>query len=478
MELFEELIRLVRKAGLLIHIEEDLVWDQQVMMPPKGLYLRSQEFEVLAQFHHEAATNPRIGEILQELQSEKLSSQQEAVVREVSWSYSRLCKVPKKLLSKRALLTSKAHEVWRKARKENNYELFKPYLKQIFDLSKEYARYIDASKKPYEVLLQDFESGLTQQEIADLFDQVKKEIIPLLKNSSKPVSISEISVQKQKKFNHWLAQTIGFDYEKGRFDESEHPFTAGYGRITTRYTEGWVSAIFSTIHEAGHAFYELNLPLQKRGTPLGESRSLSVHESQSRIWENCFARSPSFWKPLFPKLKEDYDLDFSFEDFISLIQQKSPNLIRVNANELEYMLHIILRFEIEQELLNEEISFDELPAVWNKKIKEYIGLDVPSDSLGVLQDVHWSGASIGYFPTYAVGSLIATQLYASLQKDLDIETLFEQKNYEPIHQWLCEKIHSKGQVYTTKELIKKATGKDLSAQFFIDYAKNRYGKKD
>jgi carboxypeptidase Taq len=287
----------------------------------------------------------------------------------------------------------------------------------------------------------------------------------------------EVAVEKQSDFNTFIAKAIGYDFSKGRLDVSAHPFTSCYGRITTRYNDGWWPAISGTIHEAGHGMYEHNLPLKYFGIPLGQYCSMSIHESQSRLWENNVGKSKNFWKYFLPKLTESYDLDVDLDDFYKIINQVEPTLIRVDADELTYSLHIILRFEIELGLIEGNINFEKLPEVWNEKFRAYFDIVPPNDSLGVLQDIHWSWGNIGYFPTYTLGSMIAAQLFAAAEKDIpSLATNLGEGKFDELRSWLNEKIWSHGKRYLTKEIIRNATGKNPDPDDYLNYLGKKYSE--
>jgi len=290
---------------------------------------------------------------------------------------------------------------------------------------------------------------------------------------------------KQFDFNRLVAEKMGFDFEAGRLDVSTHPFTTSFNshdvRITTRFQEDdVVYSLMSTIHESGHAIYDQNIPIENFGNPLGESVSLGIHESQSRMWENIVGRSRYFWEYFYPVLSKKFPTPFSkvsLNNFYKIVNDVKPSLIRTEADEVTYNLHIIMRFEIEKELLDGSIEVEDLPKIWNSKVKEYFGIDVPSDALGVLQDVHWSGGMIGYFPTYTLGNLYAAQFYQAAKKDIaNLEEKFSKGEFSQFKQWLNQNIHIHGKLYSADELIKKVTGEKLTSKYFTDYIKDKYSR--
>jgi len=486
-ETYHRFLSLVRKAGIVGSVIELLQWDQEVVLSPKAEHRRSQELGVMAALHHELLLSDELGRLLEVLRHERsLSDEQQALVREVAWDYDRASKVPNELVGLIAETTSQALPVWRSAREKNDFSLFAPVLEKIISLKKEYAAAINPDTHPYEVLFQDYEPGIPLVDAASLLEAVKKGIIPLLgklrvvQQPDGAFLHQEVPVEQQVLLNKEVARLIGYDFEKGRLDTSTHPFTGWFGRITTRYSDGWLSALFSTIHEAGHGMYEHNLPEEFFGTPLGEACSLSVHESQSRLWENVVGRSLPFWRFFFPRLKEAYApvLDnVAFDEFVRVVNKVEPGFIRVEADEVTYSLHIILRFQVEQELITGKLLVKDLPQRWARLCDE-LGLPVPpSDKLGVLQDVHWSHGSFGYFPTYVLGSVMAAQLFAAAKKDIPfLDDLIARGSFKELRSWLKEKVHVHGRRFSTKELVERATGKPLSADDFLHYLREKYAR--
>ncbi len=476
-----ELISLVRKAGILGGINELLSWDQEVMMPKGANTVRSMEMGVIAEVSHDIGTQDKIGLLISQINETKLSTKEIVTLREIKEDYERAKKVPSSLVKEAAELYANAMEVWRKARETNTYSLFAPWLEKIIDINKRYAQAINPNEDSYAILFYDYEKGLTLDEVRAFFKTLKAELVPLIHKIGTQAKVDtkilskKIPVETQMKFNHYLAELIGYDFSKGRLDVSTHPFTAGYGRITTRFDEGWLPSILSTLHESGHGMYEHNLPISDYGLPAGTARSLGVHESQSRFFENHIGRSKQFWKTLFPKLQKEYGLDVSFEVFYRLINIVEPGFIRVNADELTYSMHVILRFEIEQDLLHGVLSVNDLPKAWNAKMKEYLGVVPPTDSLGCLQDMHWASGGVGYFATYAIGSMISAQLFAAAKRAIPkLEQQIEKHNFKELHAFLKTNIHSKGCLYSTKELILKATGKEPGPDDYVSYLKQKF----
>lgn len=471
---YDKLIEQVKITTILGSTESILSWDQETMMSPGEAPRRALQLGAIAQVSHQLFTTPEIGMLIKKINIKELSSDEQANFREIKKSYQRAIKVPKELIKELSEHTSKSLEVWAKAKETKNYSLFLPMLKKTIELKKQYAKAIDSEKDIYQVLLEDYEDGLTLNEIRIFLEEIKQTVIPLVRTGSTIEMNDTINQDIQQKFLELLTAKIGYDYNRGRLDISGHPFTSGT-RITTNYTSGWLFALTAAIHESGHGMYEQGLPQEAFGTPLGESRSLSIHESQSRIWENNIGKSKAFWDYWFPIMKKTYKLPYSQEDLLNTLNSTKPSFIRVDADELTYNLHVILRFEIEQEILHESINLKDAPRMWNEKMQSYLGITPSNDAEGILQDIHWSWGLFGYFPTYIIGSIVSAQLYAAAKRDMpDIEEQFRKGKFENMHNWLKEKVHSQGQRYTTKELVKFATGKELSTKDYIVYLQEKF----
>lgn len=484
VNVYDELVELVSNAGMLVGVSELLEWDQQVMMPQGASDLRAKQMGLLAHVHHEALTNPRIGEILSTIDVSTLSDEQKANLFEIKRDYDRAVNVPSSLAREFAQTTAVAYGVWKKARAANDFSMFAPHLSKIIELSKKQAAAIDPSKDAYQVLFEGYESDMSVDVVRDIFSKVRDAIVPMLKkiNDERDISIfnAPVDVDVQKKLVEDLAKAIGYDFSKGRLDVTAHPFCAAYGRICTRYDTGWVHAITGTIHEAGHGMYEHNLKDEFVGTPLGEYRSLSVHESQSRFWENNIGKSSEFWDCFYDDMQEKYSphLDnLSKDEFVSLLNQVRPGLIRVDADEMTYVLHIIIRFELEQEIIAGRLEVENIPAAWNAKYEEYLGIIPDSDANGCLQDVHWSSGIFGYFPTYALGSMMSAQIYYAMREDItDMDDLIARGEFSKIGDWLKERIHVHGRRYPTLKLIERACGNSFSSDYFVRYLREKFGK--
>jgi carboxypeptidase Taq len=417
----------------------------------------------------------------------ELNEDQECVVMETYKDFTRQEKLPTELVKDFTQTRAEAHQKWIEAREQNDFTIFLPYLEKIVELSRKKAEIYGYEDSPYDALLEGYEPGMTSAQLDVIFGELRDFLIEFLSqlNSDKP----EIGVQGdfplhlQTKLNEEIARTIGFDFESGRLDVSHHPFTTHFHthdvRMTTRYDEkDLLYAIGSTIHEAGHAMYEQGLPSEYFGTPRAEAASLAMHESQSRIWETQIGRSRAFWEYFLPILQKQFPQPYahiSLDEFLQHYNWVRPHLIRTESDEVTYNLHIILRFEIEKALIEGKIEARELPEIWAEKMQKYLGLDVPSDAQGVLQDIHWSSGLFGYFPTYTLGNLYAAQLFAKMKDELpEIEDQMRNGEFCTILSWLRKKIHTYGRKHSAAEIMKKATGQEPSAQAFINYIKNKY----
>lgn len=484
---YVHLIELVKKAKILESANSVLNWDLDVMMPPAQIKYRSQEMGVLAVVVHDFFTDKKIGQLLTKLKKAAgLNAEEKANVRIINRDYLREVKVPAALVQQLEEEICRSIAIWKEAKKTNNFSLFLPSLERIINLKKKYAKAINPKAHPYEVLIGDYEDDFTITEIKKHFTEIKKGIIPLLnsiKQKQKPDSSilkKNIPLDKQKQFNQKIAELIGYDFKKGRLDEAEHPSTDCHGRITTNYKEGWFLAISSTIHETGHAKYDHNLLLKHFGTPLGEAFSMSLHESQSRLWENFVGKSKEFWDFFLPLTQKAYYPALNkptLEQIYKAINVVEPSFIRIEADELTYDLHIILRFELECALLEGSLLAKDLPAEWNRKMQQYFGITPPTDTEGVLQDTHWACGLIGYFPSYSLGNMLAAQLFAAAEQAIPkLKNKIAAGSFTELNHWLSENIHRYGRRYPTQKLIKKATGKPLSAIDYIHYLENKFGR--
>ncbi|MFL6562056.1 MAG: carboxypeptidase M32, partial [Bacillus sp. (in: firmicutes)] len=410
--------------------------------------------------------------------------------REYKAYYQKSKSIPVDLYQEYSVLTAQANDAWEEARENNDFARFLPYLEKIVDYKRKFADIYGYEDHPYDALLDEFEPGLTVKSLDPLFAKLRDSSVKLLKRiryngkrTKAEIFDQAFPVEKQKEFNRYILPIIGFDLEAGRLDVTVHPFAqpvnTGDVRLTTRYLEGNVrSALFGTIHEAGHGIYEQHVNPAFEETVLQNGASFGTHESQSRFLENMVGRSKEFWNYLYPKLQEYFPKQlekFTAEEFYRAVNTVKPSFIRVEADELTYNLHIMLRYEIEKALIGGEIEAKDLPSVWNQKMQDYLGVTPSTDTEGVLQDVHWSFGGIGYFPSYSLGNLYAAQILVTIQKEIpDFYSHIENGRFDRIQEWLKEKIHQYGKLYTPNELIVKVTGEELNAEYLVKYLEKKY----
>ena len=489
-EAYDELLSKVKRINNLSAASMLLSWDQQVMMPDEGTPARSQQLSALSAVEHELLTDDDVGDLLDELESRELEPDQEAVVREVRRDYDRAVSVPTELVERISQKTSEALPVWEQAKAEDDWATFAPHVEELVELKRQYAEHIDPDADPYAVLFADYEPCLSLERAEEILTELRETLVPMIEEiraSETPITTDAFEGQYDAETQEELARdtlsTLGYPWERGRLDTSSHPFSTGTqfdARVTTRFDESDpVGALTSTIHEFGHATYTLGLPDDAYATPLGEHRGLSVHESQSRLWENHVGRSEAFWERLLPTMQEHFPALAHVtprEAYESVNQVYEDNLIRVEADELTYHLHIVLRFEIERALVSGELDVEDVPEVWNDKTEEYLGIRPETDAEGCLQDIHWSHGSFGYFPTYSLGSAMAAQLFAAASEDLgDVESQVRDGDFDPLREWLREHVHRHGQRHETNGLVREATGDEFTAEAFTDYVTRKYG---
>ena len=467
-----------------------LSWDQQVMMPEGGTPARSQQLSTLSALQHDLLTEDELGDLLDELDSQALDDDEAAVVREIRRRYERSVRVPTDLVEEISATSSEALPAWENAKEADDFSEFAPYLERLVELKREYAEQIDPDRDPYAVLFEDYEPCLPLEQAEEILDDLREQLVPMIeeiRESDAELATDafegEYDAETQEELSREALTLLGYDWDRGRLDVSSHPFTSGNQfdtRVTTRFDESDpLGALTSTIHEYGHAQYNLGLPSEEYGNPLGESRDLSVHESQSRLWENHVGRSKAFWELFLPTLAESFPQaeGLSAEDAYEAANQVyEDNLIRVEADELTYHMHILVRFEIERELIAGELDVEDVPETWNDKYEEYLGVRPENDAEGCLQDIHWSHGNFGYFPTYSLGSAMAAQLFAAAEEDVgDLSGAIADGEFDPLHEWLSENVHRHGKRYETNELVKRATGDEFSADAFINHVSEKYG---
>ena len=483
-----ELLKFGKEISLLGKFMTLASWDMETETPEGGMAGLGEMMEYLSGMFYAKVTDPELKAGLEELSTKELSVRDAAIVRKMKESFDRMAKIPQDEYMAYQAVLSRSQNIWAKAKRENNFELFKDTLKEIVYYEKKFAGYNQKNEKSlYDVVLNQYEKGFTTEKLDEFFGLLKAEIVPMLKkiqesgiDYKKPYEGS-IDADVQEKYNTKLAEYIGFDLNRGVIKRSEHPFTTNLSSDDVRFTNHYYedkmeSALFSTIHEGGHGMYEQGVAKELDHTAVAGGASMGVHESQSRFYENLVGRSTSFWTPIFGELNAAYGLEMNLEDFMNYINRAEASLIRTEADELTYPLHIMIRYEIEQMLFKDEITVEQLPKVWNQKVKEFLGIDVPSDAQGVLQDVHWSGGMFGYFPSYAIGSAIASQIMVAMKKELDVEQLLLDGQLKQIGAFLDHHIHQHGAIYTTDELLNMMMGESFNPQYYVDYLKEKYTK--
>jgi len=476
-----------------------LGWDQETMMPPRGGEGRALAFSSISKVIQEKYCMDKNGDLISEFEmpemQKKLNEWQQGLVREFKKDRERYLKIPLSLTEEMAKTSSLTQQIWAKARPNNDTAAFNPMLKKMLELTKQQAECIGYEDSPYDAMLDIYESNTKSKDLVNVFEEIKNGIVPLIqkiKESGKNLQqqhqlegVSSFPIPSQKMFNEKLVAQLTFNLRAGRLDESAHPFTEGIWpgdvRLTTRYDENDIrGGIFSSIHEAGHGLYEQGFLPEHYGTPMAEAVSLGIHESQSRLWENQVGRSKNFWKYFFPKLRLTFPEQlkkFSLDSFYSAINIVEPGLIRVDADEVTYNLHVILRFELERALFEGNLAIEDIETAWNEKSKQMLGISSPDAAGGYMQDVHWSCGLFGYFPTYALGNLYSAQIYNKLEEDLpNLNEQVSHGDFANLREWLRKQIHQYGRLYSPPELIQKVTGQPLSAKYFNTYINSKYSE--
>ncbi len=491
---FEKLQPYLNKSMALLTARNLFEWDDQTAAPFEAAEYTAKVIGILSDEYMKSLINDDVRKLLKKLQEQKeqeeLTDTEKAIIKELGKTYEQLESIPPEEYRAFNELTSVASRKWSKARKDDKYGDFAPYLKKIIEYKKKFASYRAGNgKKPYEVLLSDYEECFLIKELDLFFEQIKQEVIPLLKEVAKKAETIDKSynylnydIERQREFCRYLSGYVGFDFNRGVIAESAHPFTLQLHnhdvRITNRYIESNLeSAMFSIIHETGHAMYEMNIDDAITQTPVGGGASMGMHESQSRFYENVIGRSRDFWEPIYGKLVDTYpeNLDgISLEHFIKGINKAAPNLIRTEADELSYSIHILIRYELEKAIFSEDIKVEELPALWNQKYQDYMGITPSTDTEGILQDTHWSWGEFGYFPSYAIGTAIASQLYACMLDKMPLDRYLREGNLIPIRDFLKEYVHKYGATKNTNQILRDVCGENFSADYYIKYLKDKY----
>ncbi|MGG0412701.1 carboxypeptidase M32 [Peribacillus simplex] len=469
-----------------------IFWDLRTGAPKKGVEQRSEVIGVLSSEVFNMSTSKEMESFIAELSMEKatLSETTNKMVQECKKEFERNKKIPANEYKEFVILQSRSESAWEEAREKADFSLFQPYLEQIVAYTRRFVEYWGYEGTKYNTLLDMYEPGMTVDILDSVFSELRSRIVPLVKqiaeSEHRPETAflyKEFPKEKQHQLNLEVLKQLGYDFKAGRLDQTVHPFATGINRgdvrVTTRYDENdFRGAIFGTIHECGHAIYEQNIAEELTGTLLDSGTSMGIHESQSLFFENFIGRNRSFWKNKFSLLKEyapEQFNDVTLDEFYRGINESKPSFIRIEADELTYPLHIMIRYELEKALFNGELEVRDLPEVWNEKYKDYLGIVPENDAMGVLQDVHWADGSFGYFPSYALGYMYAAQIKQSMLKDFpDFDGLLEAGDIAPIRKWLNEKIHKYGKTKKPLEILKETTGEGLNVQYLIKYLENKY----
>jgi carboxypeptidase Taq len=490
-----ELVQHLKRAHTFSTIGELLGWDEQVNLPPGAAEQRAIQQALLAETQHAAASAPRMGELLAALEAKntQLTPEQRAIVANARRDYDRATKLPADFVREKAAQGSRGYHAWARAKAAGDFASYAPVLEKNLEFARREAAYLGRGGAPYDHMLDKHDPGLDAATVDRLFGELKRELVPLVRAiTASPVAerareasrrLRGFPVEAQWAFLREVTERIGFDYARGRIDVSLHPFCSGTGsdvRMTTRYSEDQpLDALFSSIHETGHGLYEQGLPAEHLGTALGIAAGMAVHESQSRMWENQVARSRGFWRHFEPRWRALFPAQtaaVNADELYLAINAVEPTLIRVDADEVTYNLHIVLRFELEKKLFSGELAVRDLPAAWRAASRELVGLEPANDREGVLQDVHWSDGSFGYFPSYCLGNMIAAQLWARvIALRPRIEEEFARGEFAWLLGWLRENIHAQGRRYSALELVRRATGEELSPRALVAYLRQRYG---
>jgi carboxypeptidase Taq len=468
-----------------------LAWDQRTMMPGAGAPLRGRHLGLLQRLAHQKLIEPELGRLLDELAPIEGSldpdSDDAALVRLTRRLYDKAVRVPPELTSEMARVAAESAPVWVEAKATSNFALFLPALERNLELRHRYVACFEPRDEPYDLLLDDFEPEMETAEVRRIFDEIKPELVALVaEQREREVDDSflrgDYPVERQVALSREIVDLFGTRPKTWRIDPTEHPFAGGAGiddiRITTHYDPGNVDSLFATMHEYGHGLYEHQIPRAFESLPIGSGASLGLHESQSRLWENLVGRSLPFWRFFYPRLQERFREQLGgvdLERFYAGVNKVQPSLIRIHADEVTYGMHVILRFELEQDMINGRIALCDLPEAWNAKMEEYLGVEVTDDAHGVLQDMHWSSGAIGYFSTYLLGTVMSVQIWEAAAEDLgDVEEQLERGDFRPLREWLAENVHAHGRKYAPQETLRRATGSTIDARPYLAYLKRKF----
>ncbi|HEY3473301.1 MAG TPA: carboxypeptidase M32 [Anaerolineales bacterium] len=470
-----------------------LGWDQQVNMPPGGNDARGQQLATLSKIAQEKFISDEVGRLIEDLKQEfdGADTDEAAIVRVAARDYDKARRVPPSFIAEQALVTSKAFEAWVEAKNKSDFSIFQPHLEKVVELVHKYISFFPPADHPYDTLLDDYEPGMKTADVRAIFEGLRPKQVKLIKAIAAARQVKgdflfrKYNEKKLMDFGEEVITRFGYDWTRGRQDKAPHPFQTSFSvndvRITTRFEpEHPLATLFSTMHEAGHAMYEQGIDPSFERTPLATGTSLAVHESQSRMWENLVGRSLPFWEHFYPALKKLFSTQLdgvSVKAFYKAINKVEPSLIRVNADEATYNLHIMLRLELEIGMVEGSIAVKDLPEIWNTKMEEYLGITPPDDASGVLQDIHWSYGAIGYFSTYALGNLVSAQLWEKINKDIrNLDEQIRKGDFSELLAWLRKNIHQHGQKYEPQQLVQTVTGSAISPQPYVRYLTKKYSE--
>jgi carboxypeptidase Taq len=494
--LYHDVCQYARRTAVMASVDAVLGWDERTQMPSAGAEHRAEQSTVLAGLIHQRWIDPKFGEQIDELSQTPMAADPQSdagvLVRRLKRQRDKKVKLPQSLVEELARTAVLGQQAWEEARQNNDFPSFRPLLEKTIDLKRQQAEALGYDECAYDALLDEYEPEERTANVGRVLDGLREELVPLVaaiqQSPRRPHAAllhRSFPVMVQERFGREAATAIGFDFSRGRLDVTTHPFCTTLGphdcRITTRYDgQFFSSAFFGILHESGHAIYEQGLPVEHYGLPLGEAISLGIHESQSRLWENMVGRSRAFWTCFYPLARERFPIaleDVTPDEFYFAVNDVGPSLIRVEADEATYNLHILVRFELERALLQGDLQVAELPGAWNEKYRQYLGITPPDDRTGVLQDVHWSAGLVGYFPTYSLGNLYAAQFFAKAAADLeDLEGAIAHGHFEPLLAWLRENIHCHGQRWSAAELVQRVTGQPLSAKPLVEHLRAKLGR--
>jgi carboxypeptidase Taq len=492
-ELFDELRRRLAEIHDVEKAAGVLSWDEETKMPPSGAEARAEQRATLNRIAHELNVSPDLGALFEGLrsfeQARDYDSFEASLIRTARRDYEKAVRVPPDLRAEMTRAGSLGYQGWLRAREAEDYSLMLPHLERNLDLRRRYVECFEPTDDPYDIVLDDYEPGMKTAEVVEIFDKLKAALLPWLRAAADAEPIDDSCLRgrfprdAQRRFALAVLERWGMDRAAWRLDKTVHPFATSFAptdiRLTTNFHEDSMHGILSCLHEFGHGIYERQVDPAFTRTPLAQGVSSAFHESQSRMWENLVGRNLATWRFFYPRLQQefpDHFADISLETFHRALNKVQPSFRRVDADEVTYCLHIILRFELERGMLSGEISLQDLPEAFNEKMREYLGLNPPDVVTGVLQDVHWSDMSMGYFPTYALGNVVSVQLWERAEADLgDLDEQFERGDFAPLREWLRENVHRHGRAFTPQELLQRVTGSPMDPAPYLRYLERKLG---